>query len=440
VFFAANAGWGGSTAHMLVLLPFLLRRQGLPVDAVAALTAPTFLPLSLQFLWTPLLDVGLHRRSVFVGSTLLASALTLLSFWFLRGGHYAAMLAALLAVNTLYTVANTSLSLLVATTVPPARQGRAFALQCAASMITQGLVGTLLLALTDPPAVVVQIGRLLGLSIGPLPLLSQGLLLALLLVASGLSGLLIQEVEAPAPRLGAGLRRLLGEPAADILPAVLAYLRTTVANVAEETRRVFGSRQGIIGLLACLSPVGSAAASNLFGAIAPDFGAGAGAVSLTTGFGAALAMGAGSWLGGALSDRGDRRNGYLASGVALATVAVCMALMAPTPTTFVLCGHAYAVMTGLAYATYYPFVIDLIGSGPGMSTRYSICTGASNLAIYYVTMLEGAGYRNGGRIGLLAWDAALNMGGVLLVLGLSAVLLRPRRASELIVDPASVVQ
>ena len=39
VFFAANAGWGASTAHMLVLLPFLLRRQGLSVEAIAAITA-----------------------------------------------------------------------------------------------------------------------------------------------------------------------------------------------------------------------------------------------------------------------------------------------------------------------------------------------------------------------------------------------------------------
>jgi hypothetical protein len=435
VFFAANAGWGGSTAHMLVLLPFLLRREGLSVDAIAALMAPTFLPLSLQFLWTPVLDLGPRRRSFFLWSTVIAALLTLLSFRLLQDGHYGLMVASLMAVNTLYTVANASLSLLVATTVPPARQGRAFALQCTAGMAMQGLVGTVLLAFTDPPAALSRLGRAVGLFDRALSPMQQGGLLAALLFLSGLCGLLIPETRT--------LRGLLGSAGADrgaLGPRLRSHLRRTLSQVAEETRRVFGSRLGLLGLLTCVAPVSTAAASNLFGAVAKDFGAGAGVVSLTTGFGAALAMAGGSLFGGWLSDRGQRRNVYLSSGVALAAVAVCMGLLPATPTTFAVCGLAYAVITGVSYATFYPFVVQLIGVGPGMGIRYSICTSAANLAIYYVTILDGVGYRHGGHQGLLGWDAALNLGGVVFILWMSSVLLRAQRPAGLIADPASVVQ
>lgn len=430
VFFAANAGWGASTAHMLVLLPFLLRQKGLSVDTIAALTAPTFLPLSLQFLWTPLLDLGPRRRTFFIGSSLLASLLTLWSFQLLTAGHYGAMLAALIAVNALYTVANAALSLLVATTVPPARQGQAFGLQCTSGMVTQGLLGTVLLAFTEPPEVLIRICQYLGLPSGPLPLLYQGGLIAALLVGSGLCGLLIPE----APLLDKKERRRRQA----LWPWLRGYLQKTVRHVGKETSRVFGTRIGVLGLVTCVAPISTGAASNLFGAIGKDYGAGAGVVSMTTGVGAALAMGAGSLLGGWVSDRSDRRNAYMASGLVLAVVAASMALLPTTPLTFAICGLAYAMFTGAAFATYYPFVVELIGTGTGISTRYSICTSASNLAIYYVTVLDGIGYRRSGHLGLLRWDAALNLGSVVLIVWLASVLLRPRRQTELLVDSASV--
>lgn len=433
VFFAANAGWGASTAHMLVLLPFLLRRQGLSVEAIAAITAPTFLPLSLQFLWTPLLDLGPRRRTFFIWASLLASVLTLWSFQLLKAGHYGAMLAALIAVNGLFTVASAALSMLVATTVPPARQGQAFGLQCTSGMVMQGVLGTVLLAFTEPPEALVRICQKLGLPSGPMPLMQQGELLALLLVGSGLCGLLMPEAR-PVRVARHGNR---GLPS---WTQLTVYLRRTVRNAADETARVFKTRLGIIGLLTCVAPISTGAAANLFGAIGKDFGAGAGTVSMTTGFGAALAMAAGSMFGGWASDRADRRNAYMASGMALAVVAACMAFLPATPLTFAICGLAYAAFTGVAYATYYPFVVQLIGTGPGISTRYSICTSASNLAIYYVTLLDGVGYSRSGPVGLLRWDAALNIGGVCLILWLSSSLRRSRRSRELLVDPASVVR
>lgn len=433
VFFAANAGWGASTAHMLVLLPFLLRRQGLSVETIAALTAPTFLPLSIQFLWTPLMDLGPRRRTFFMASSLGAAVLTLWSFQLLKAGHYGAMLAALIAINGLYTVASAALSMLVATTVPPARQGQAFGLQCTSGMVTQGVLGTVLLAFTEPPEALVRICQKLGLPAGPMPLMQQGELLALLLVGSGLCGLLM--AEAPLVRTAGSQGR-----SAPALTRLAAYLRRTVRHAAEETSRVFKTRIGVIGLLTCVAPISTGAAANLFGAIGKDFGAGAGIVSMTTGFGAALAMAAGSMFGGWASDRHDRRNAYMASGVALAAVAACMAFLPATPLSFALCGLAYAVFTGVAYATYYPFVIQLIGTGPGISTRYSICTSASNLAIYYVTLLDGVGYERSGPRGLLRWDAALNIGGVFLILWLSSLIRRSPPPAELLADSAGVAQ
>ena len=80
--------------------------------------------------------------------------------------------------------------------------------------------------------------------------------------------------------------------------------------------------------------------------------------------------------GGWASDRTDRRNATLASGVALAVVAACMAFAAGDPAFyFRRLGWPYAGFTGVAYATYYPFVVRH-RHRRGNQHRYSICTSA----------------------------------------------------------------
>lgn len=377
---------------MTTALPFLLRRQGLPMAEITALTAIPFIPLSLQPLWAPVLDLGGARRSWFIGTSLLAALCTVLSTALQAQGRFTALLYTLLLTNVLYSLASAALNLLCKSTVERDQQGRAASLLCTGSMMSAGFLGSLLIGLSEPPAFLRGV-------IHPFSLPALGLLVGGLLV---LSALPLWGVEEPSARQGAGARRA----------ATLPLLRSS----ALETLRVLRGREGLLGLLTCLSPVGTAAAANLFGALGPDFHASTGDVALATGGGAALAMAVGALLGGYLADRADRRGVYLLAGALTAACGLGMAIAPATPTTFVVGALAYSVATGLVYAAFYPFVFSLLGTAAGESTRYGVFTGAANLAIYYATALEGGIYASGGAGHLLKLDAALNLGGALAVL------------------------
>lgn len=402
LFLFAGIGWGASTAYMTTALPFLLRRQGLPMAEITALTAIPFLPLSLQPLWAPVLDLGGARRSWFIGTSLLAAVCTVLSTVLQAQGRFTALLYTLLLTNVLYSLASAALNLLCKSTVEYDQQGRAASLLCTGSMMSAGFLGSLLIGLSEPPAFLRGV-------VHPWSLPALGLLVGGLLVLSAL------------PLWGAG-RESRVDAAVDDEPgarqeagARRAAIGLQLRSSALETLRVLRGREGFLGLLTCLSPVGTAAAANLFGALGPDFHASTGDVALATGGGAALAMAVGALLGGYLADRADRRAVYLLAGALTAACGLGMAVAPATPTTFVVGALAYSVATGLVYATFYPFVFSLLGPAAGESTRYGVFTGAANLAIYYATALEGGIYASGGAGHLLKLDAALNLGGALAV-------------------------
>ena len=106
--FAANVGWGQHRPHA-VLLPFLLRRQGLSVEAIAAITALTFSAAVVAVPVDAAFRPGPRRRSFFIWPRfgLRADAVVVSAA---QGRTLRAMLAALIAVNGLFTVASAALS------------------------------------------------------------------------------------------------------------------------------------------------------------------------------------------------------------------------------------------------------------------------------------------------------------------------------------------
>jgi hypothetical protein len=54
---------GLSNAIIVLLMPYVLRRQGVPVDRIAEIVALASIPNVWYFLYSPVVDLGLHRRT-----------------------------------------------------------------------------------------------------------------------------------------------------------------------------------------------------------------------------------------------------------------------------------------------------------------------------------------------------------------------------------------
>ena len=384
--------FGATAGHVAVALPYLLRQDGVPMERIAALSALTFLPHSWKFLWTPLLDTWLRRKHWHLCASLVASVGTLLAFLLPPQRHFALLSVLLLIVNFAAATSHNALGSLCATTVAPARKGLASGFFSAGQLAATGLLGGLMLLLVEPP-------RLLRGLMAPVPLPWVGVLVASLMAVTSLLPLVIDE-PAPPPQV------------------LLPLLRGAVGDALRALR----SRVGWTGLLICLSPVGTAAAANVFAALGPDYHAGAFEVMLATGLCAGLANALGALIGGWLADRINRRLAYLLGGALCAVFAIVLALAPPRPLFYVIGTLGYAVASGVSYATFYAFVFEMIGPSVGATTTYGVFAGTANLAIAYVTYLDGLMYAHGGRVGLLGCDAALGILGVAVVgavLGLS---------------------
>jgi hypothetical protein len=89
-----------------------------------------------------------------------------------------------------------------------------------------------------------------------------------------------------------------------------------------------------------------------------------------------------------------------------------------TPFTYGAGYAAYALATGLSFASFIALILEVLGHGRrAAATGFSLLGSSGNLSLAYMTWLDGAGYKRGGARGLMGTDAVANVaGGVLLLL------------------------
>lgn len=370
----------------LVVLPYMLRKIGVSVEVISGILALTILPQSLRLLWTPLLDLGVRRRSVHV-CTALASTCGLLGTITLLERHKLGPLVLILVVMSIaITTSDAALGYLCATSVAPKQKERAAGYYSAGINSLSALWGGVMLALHEPFGALARF-------IKPMALSQIGYLLAV-------------------PMIGLSLLALtIDEPRPERLP-ILRHVRTIFANAWSSLR----AKHAWTGLLICVLPLCSGAAGNLFGTLAADFHANAGHVTLATGLSAAVGGSIGALLGSRLAARFGSRRAHLGAGLALAMVAMTMAVGPALPDFYIVACLGYAVVCGVAYGTYFSFVFELVGTSIGAATLYGLYTSGSSLATTFVTIVDGQMYRYGGRFGLLVCDAAANVIGIILVM------------------------
>jgi MFS transporter, PAT family, beta-lactamase induction signal transducer AmpG len=383
------APFGAMGGYLSVAIGYQLTQAGVSVEQVAGLVALSYIPHTWKFLWAPVADTTLSRKTWY----LLAGLVSVLGI-FVTGAVpaderslpllYAAVLVSNVAVTFL---AMASESLMIYNT-PPQMHGRAGGWFQAGNLGGYGLGGGagLWLAQTLPE-----------------PWMAGAALAA----ACALCGAALWFVPEPPPMARAG-----------------NYGRTLLA-VLKDLWQVARARAGILGLLICFLPIGSGAASNLWSAVADDWHASANTVALATGVFSGIVSAFGCLAGGYGSDRMDRKTAYALYGLLMAMCTVAMAIAPRTEVMYVVFTLTYAFIQGLTYAGFTAVVLETIGLGAA-ATKFNVFASLSNMPIAYMTLVDGWAHTRWGAAGLLNVEAAIGVLGIVVFVAVAMAL--PRRA------------
>lgn len=383
-----GAYWGFISTAM----PFLLRKQGIPVHQIASISALAGIAQIVYFLWSPIADMLITRRA-WVLLLSFISALMLLVAVMLPLPKYLTLYSALLIVgNGVSTSTSIASGGLMAVLIPPSSHGKAGGWYQAGNLGGAALAGGICIWLSER----VPIG-------------------AVAVAAAAMTFL---------PSL---VVLFVDEPARDLTPS-WALFRT----MFQKFRELMKLRSTWVGFLYFLCPLGAGAASNLFSGIGVDYHAPMQMVIWVTGFGGALFTVIGAVVGGHLCDHMDRRNGYLLSGAVSAVASGAMMLAPISPVVFAVGASAYLVGAGFCYGAFNALALELTDGEPFTAgARLSLFNAAANGPVAYMTWLDGQGDRLWGVRGLLGVDTAGNIVGLVgLGLVMRWLLARWRRAER----------
>jgi MFS family permease len=388
VFLFLIVPFGAMGGYLSVAIGYQLTQAGVSVEEVAALIAASYIPQTWKFLWAPVADMTLSRKTWY----LLAGVVSAVGI-FVTGAvpANAASLPLLYAAVLISNVASTFLAMatesLMVYNTPPELQGRAGGWFQAGNLGGNGLGGGagLWLAQTLP---------------------DPWMAAAVIAVACALCCAALWFVPEPPPiaRTGHYGRMLVG--------------------VLKDLWQVVRARAGILALLICFLPIGSGAASNLWAAVADDWHASANTVALATGVFSGIVSALGCIFGGYGADRMDRKTAYVLYGLLMALCTVAMGLAPRTETMYVLFTLIYAFIQGLTYAGFTAVVLETIGLGAA-ATKYNLYASLSNMPIAYMTLVDGWAHTRWGAAGLLNVEAAFGVVGIIVFIAVAVAL--PRR-------------
>lgn len=376
--------FGAMTGYVGVALGYLLAQAGVNAQHIAGLIAVYFLPQTWKFLWAPITDITLSRKSWYV----LAAVLGALGFVAIgMTPADAKSLPWLGAVLFIASVATTFLAMsvesLMAYGTSEGEKGRAAGWFQAGNFCGYGLGGGAGLWMAQHL---------------PQPWMAAATVGAACLACCAALAFVAEPPAAPRP---ATLLRSLGEVLRDLW------------DVAR-------SRRGAFALLICFLPIGTGAATGLWAAISGDWGASANTVALVSGATGGAASAIGCLAGGYLCDRMDRKRAYLVFGLLQALCAVTMAAAPRTEPMYIAFVTIYWFTNGLAYAAFSAVVLEAMGLGAA-ATKYNLFASLSNMPIAYMTLVDGWAHTHGGAALMLYAEAAMGAAGIMVFMACAAL-------------------
>ncbi len=393
VFLFLIVPFGVMGGYLSVAIGYQLTQAGVGVEEVAALIATSYIPHTWKFLWAPVADTTLSRKT-----------------WYLLAGGVS---AGGIFVTGAVTPDAQSLPLLYATVVVSN-----------IAVTFMAMASESLMIYNAPPELHgraggwFQAGNLGGYGLGG----GAGLWFSQNLPEPWMAGAAL----ALACALCAGALWFVPEPPP--LPRSGHYGRMLLA-VLRDVWQVARTRAGMLALLICFLPIGSGAASNLWASVAGDWHASADTVALATGVFSGIVSALGCLLGGYGSDRLDRKTAYVLYGLLMAASTVAMAWAPRTESMYVVFTLLYALIQGLTYAGFTAVTLEAIGLGAA-ATKFNLYASLSNMPIAYMTVIDGWAHARWGAAGLLETEAAIGVVGVVVFVVVAAVVARRRVGIE----------
>jgi PAT family beta-lactamase induction signal transducer AmpG len=359
------------------VLSYLLRRQGVGIGRSSEIIALLILPQTIYFLWSPITDFWIRRRTwLMVGA--IGSALTLAAAF--HGSR----------LDTPTAVALMFLS---------ACFGQLIVSSCG------GMMGTLRSEATRRKASsVYQAGAL----------------------AFGALGVFV--LARLAERMGMGP---LGWIAAALiaLPSFAVFaapeqpreqgqgIRKTFAGIWREFKATFFRWRAIPYTLLMLFPMASGALIGLLPGIAQDYHVSGQQMAWMNGLAGALLTASGSLAATLIPARIRASVAYLSVCLFNEALLLILWLGPLSPSTYFIGATLYLFTIGACYALFTAVVLEFLGqSGRSGCGRYSIINSLGNVPVVYMTALDGRGGKLWGARGLAATDAVVGAIGAAILL------------------------
>jgi MFS transporter, PAT family, beta-lactamase induction signal transducer AmpG len=358
-------------------LAYLLRTQGVDPGRSGSIIALLSLPHAIYFLWGPVTDFWLRRRTWLMLSAVAAAATLAVAFMQPQLGSHRAV--ALMFVGACFGVM-----------VPAACGGMMGTLKSEVNRRRAGAayqIGSLAIGAIVVFAVV-------SLS-AHLSIAAIGLVMAAMIVLPSLAAL-----AAPA------------QPVADG-----RTFRETLRHIGSEFKATFWRWEAIPYTLLITAPFCSGALIGLLPGLATDYGVSGQQVAWINGVGGALLTAAGAYCAALIPVRFRASIAFPIAGMVNAATSAVLAFGAQRPAVYFTGTVLFLFTIGAGYALFTGVILEFLGgSGKSGSARYSIMNSLGNLPVVYMSALDGLAYAHWGPRGMPALDTILAGTGATLLL------------------------
>jgi len=375
---------GISNGYVVVTLAYLLATGGVTVDAIAMLGVWSLVPQLGKFLVGPLVDTTLTAKAWYLLATVATGLLIAVT------GFVPATAADLdlITVFVFFISVASAFSALAADTImahatKPEEKGRAGGWSQAGNLGGSAIGGGLGLwmAQTLTPTGSMAAGAWLARHTGWTGFAEAGHWLGAHVDAAVAGSMTVGLLCVVTCAAIAYVREPVTDTRSD------SFIRNIV-NVGRDLWALLKSRRGLVAFVAMFLPIGAAAMTQLWSAVAKDWHADANAVAMINGMLGGVLNIIGCIAGGWLADRMNRMLAFNLSSLLCAAVALAAAFSPRTETTYMVYVGIYMLIAGFCFATWAAVVLEAIGAGAA-ATKYNVLAGIANGPIMYLSWLDG---------------------------------------------------
>jgi predicted MFS family arabinose efflux permease len=371
-FFFLHAATGWPIGVVGLALGSSLVRAGIAVHQVAGILAAVSLAFTFEFLWGPLVDSSLTRKSWNAFGAAVTFACLLAMFvvpW--RQSTIPLLIALTFASCSGAAIALVAVKGIMAHDVPTERLGAASAFYSAGGTLGKAAAGAIAVLLLAHLSSRFSAGVV---SIFPATIAAATILLA---------------ARGPASRLA----------------EFPSKIRASLLDVWNFVRQ----RKGMLIAILCVIPFGSGTEAGFMGAISREWSVTPNQLALVSTFGAATNI-AGVIVAGWLCTRVSPWSTYIAFGLAMVAMMVTFAVAPRNLVSFVSIELLYRACSNGCYVALLGIVMMSVGKG-AVSSKAALMWSLTNFSVFYPTLIEGHVHDRVGTTAMLLTDASLGLTG-----------------------------